>query len=198
MREIVSLFHFSRRKFQNSVKYTYIYYFFINTSCGISKPSSVLASIKYQKGQKNKQKKQSDRIFLNRPDQKTNQVNRCSVDKLLYWKYDGQLCVILRSQKPEFPARVFLGLRFGLAFGRGADGLLRIRQRGEQGLVRGTQSRHQRLELIFLQFKVQLHAAAQRRNKDRFRTVILYMNTTEREREVFSQFSAHFTSVWHF
>lgn len=76
------------------------------------------------------------------------------------------------SQKPEFPARVFLGLRFGLAFGRGADGLLRIRQRGERGLLGGTQSLHQRLELIFLQFEVQLHAAAQGHKKCRFTTLI--------------------------
>lgn len=137
----------------------HIHIFFINTSCDISKTKFSTRVRKVTEGAKNK--KQSDRIFLNHPDQKA--VNRCSCsDAFCRSCVENIKYVILPSQKPEFPARVFLGLRFGLAFGRGADGLLRIRQRGERGLVGGTQSLHQRLEFVFLQFKVQLHTAAQR------------------------------------
>lgn len=34
-------------------------------------------------------------------------------------------------QKPEFPARMLLGVPFGLAFWGGGEGLLWVRQRGE-------------------------------------------------------------------
>ena len=38
---------------------------------------------------------------------------------------------ILGSKEPEFPAWVLLGVCFGLAFGRGGESLLGIRQLGE-------------------------------------------------------------------
>lgn len=51
-------------------------------------------------------------------------------------------CSVVCSEEPQFPACVFLGLGFGLAFGRGGVGLLRVRQRGEGRVLDGAQPPH--------------------------------------------------------
>lgn len=67
------------------------------------------------------------------------------------------------SQEPEFPACVLLGLGFGLALGGGGEGLLGVRQGGEEAVLRGAQPLHQRLQLVLLLLEVQLHTATQRK-----------------------------------
>ena len=63
------------------------------------------------------------------------------------------------SEEPEFPAPVLLGLGFGLALGGGGERLVAVRQGGEGRVVRGAQTLHQRLQLVFLLLEVQLHTA---------------------------------------
>lgn len=58
------------------------------------------------------------------------------------------------SQKPKFPASVLLGVRFGLAFWGGGEGLLGIRQGSEVGVVRRAQPLHQWLQLVLLLLEV--------------------------------------------
>lgn len=71
-----------------------------------------------------------------------------------------------QSEEPESPARVFLGLVFGLAFGGGRIGrVLGVRQRREVGLLGGTQALHQRLQLVLLQLEVQLHTEGKQHKK---------------------------------
>lgn len=65
-------------------------------------------------------------------------------------------------QEPEFPARVLLGVPFGLAFGGGGEGLLWVRQWGEGTVLRGAQPLHQGLQLVLLLLEVQLHTASKK------------------------------------
>lgn len=65
-------------------------------------------------------------------------------------------------QEPEFPARVLLGVPFGLAFGGGGEGLLWVRQRGEVTVLCGAEPLHQWLQLVLLLLEVQLDAASKK------------------------------------
>lgn len=65
-------------------------------------------------------------------------------------------------QEPEFPARVLLGVPFGLAFGGGGEGLLWVRQRGEVSVLCRAQPLHQWLQLVLLLLEVQLDAASKK------------------------------------
>lgn len=49
----------------------------------------------------------------------------------------------LSSQEPKFPASVFLGVSFGLAFWGGGEGLLRVRQGGKVGVLCWEKPLHQ-------------------------------------------------------
>lgn len=64
------------------------------------------------------------------------------------------------SQEPKFPARMLLGVSFGLAFRGGGEGLLGVRQLGKVAVLCRAQSLHQRLQLVLLLLEVQLHTAA--------------------------------------
>lgn len=70
----------------------------------------------------------------------------------------------LSSQEPKFPASVFLGVSFGLAFRGGGEGLLGVRQRGEVGVLCGAKPLHQGLELVFLLLEIQLNTAGNKEN----------------------------------
>lgn len=66
------------------------------------------------------------------------------------------------SQEPKFPASMLLGVSFGLALWGGGEGLLGVRQGREVGILRRAKSLHQWLQLVLLQFEVQLYAAAKK------------------------------------
>lgn len=70
------------------------------------------------------------------------------------------------SQEPKFPASVLLGVSFGLAFWGGGEGLLGVRQLGEEAVLRRAQPLHQRLQLVLLLLEVQLHTAT-KKQRDR-------------------------------
>lgn len=75
------------------------------------------------------------------------------------------------SEEPEFPASVFFGVSFGLAFRGGREGLLGVRQGGEVGVVRGAKSLHQRLQFVLLQLEIQLHTTS--KQKEHINTISL-------------------------
>lgn len=60
---------------------------------------------------------------------------------------------------------MFLGLCFGLALGRGCEGLVGVRQGGEVAVVRGAESFHERLQFVLLLLEIQLHAGKQKGRK---------------------------------
>lgn len=66
---------------------------------------------------------------------------------------------MFHSKEPQFPAGVLLRVRLGLAFGSGCEDFVGVRQGGTLLAVLGAKSLHQRLQLVLLQLKVQLHAA---------------------------------------